>query len=52
MEFAVVLDWNDAALLEMYRKGLRNDVKDELIRYGGRIETLGQIVKATSTIGD
>ena len=36
----------------MYRKGLRNDVKDELIRYGGRIETLGQMVKATSTIGD
>jgi hypothetical protein len=52
IEFAIVLDWGDAALLEMYRKGLKNDVKDELIRYGGRIDTLGQIIEATSTIRD
>jgi hypothetical protein len=36
----------------MYRKGLKNDVKDELIRYGGRIDTLGQIIEATSAIRD
>jgi hypothetical protein len=51
-ELAVVLDWNDAALMEMYRKGLRDDVKDELIRYRTPVDNLGQMIEATSIIGD
>jgi hypothetical protein len=51
-ELAVVLDWNDAALMEMYRKGLRDDVKDELMRYRTPVDNLGQMIEATSIIGD
>jgi hypothetical protein len=36
----------------MLRKGLRDDVKDELIRYGGRVDTLEELVEAASLIGD
>jgi hypothetical protein len=36
----------------MLRKGLRDNVKDELIRYGGRVDTLEELVEAVSLIGD
>jgi hypothetical protein len=36
----------------MLRKGLRDNVKDELIRYGGRVDTLEELVKVVSLIGD
>jgi hypothetical protein len=36
----------------MYRKGLRNDVKDELIRYRTPVDNLGQMIEATSIISD
>jgi hypothetical protein len=39
-ECAAVLGWGDTALFEMYRKGLRDDVEDELMRYGGNVTNL------------
>jgi hypothetical protein len=36
----------------MLRKGLKDNVKDELIRYGGRVDTLEELVEVVSLIGD
>jgi hypothetical protein len=36
----------------MFRKGLKSEVKDELMRWGLRIDELGPLVELACTIGD
>jgi hypothetical protein len=36
----------------MYRKGLKDDVKDELIRYGGTVSNLEELVEAAYVVSD
>lgn len=51
-ENAQLTEWDDTALMEMYRRGLKEEVKDELMRYNGVIMNLGQLIGATIEIDD
>ena len=41
-EYAARTNWDDNgnAMLTMYRRGLKENVKDELMRHGGQLDTL------------
>lgn len=43
-------EWGDEALSYAYRKGLKDFVKDELVRHGGTIENLEQLIEAACKI--
>jgi len=51
-EYAVVTGWDDAALCTMYRRGLKETVKDELMRYGGDVDTLNALIEASIELDD
>jgi hypothetical protein len=51
-EYAQVTDWDDSALMTMYRRGLKENVKDELMRTGQKIENLDELIRATIEIDD
>jgi hypothetical protein len=51
-EYAQVTDWDDSALMTMYRRGLKENVKDELMRTGEKIENLDELIRATIEIDD
>jgi hypothetical protein len=51
-EYAQVTDWDDSALMTMYRRGLKENVKDELMRAGMKIENLDELIRATIEIDD
>jgi hypothetical protein len=51
-EYAQVTDWDDSALMTMYRRGLKENVKDELMRTGEKIESLDELIRATIEIDD
>ena len=36
----------------MFRRGLKDNIKDELIRYRGRIDNLGELVKVAIKLDD
>jgi hypothetical protein len=42
--YAIQTDWNDAALMRMYRQGLKDNVRIELMRSGSTIDTLDQLI--------
>jgi hypothetical protein len=45
-------NWDDNALMAMFRKGLKDGVKDELMRYGGDVTTLDELVQAAIGLDD
>lgn len=51
-EYAQITDWDDEALQVMFRRGLKDAVKDELMRDGRRVETMGELVKVVIDIDD
>ncbi|KAG9696113.1 hypothetical protein KCU77_g23740, partial [Aureobasidium melanogenum] len=51
-EYAQVTNWGDSALMTMYRRGLKENVKDELMRTGEKIEDLDDLIRATIEIDD
>ncbi|CAD0043000.1 unnamed protein product [Aureobasidium pullulans] len=51
-EYAQITDWDDSALMTMYRRGLKENVKDELMRAGMKIESLDDLIRATIEIDD
>jgi hypothetical protein len=51
-EYAQVTNWDDPALMTMYRRGLKENVKDELMRTGEKIENLDELIRATIEIDD
>jgi len=51
-EYAPVTGWDDAALCTMYRRGLKETVKDELMRYGGDVDTLNALIEASIELDD
>lgn len=51
-EYSNVLDWNDEALTTMFRRGLKENVKDELMRYGGTVDTLDKLIEAAVELDD
>ena len=51
-EYAVVTEWDNNALMTMFRRGLKENVKDELMRNGGIIETLDVLIRTAIDIDD
>jgi hypothetical protein len=50
--YAEKTGWNDQALRTMYEKGLKDPVKDELMRYGGNTERLSDLIAAAIEVDD
>lgn len=51
-EYAQVTDWDNNALMTMFRRGLKENVKDELMRNGGIITTLDVLIRTAIDIDD
>ena len=51
-EQANLTEWDDAALMSMFRRGLKDNVKDELIRWGGELKDLNQLIEAAVELDD
>jgi hypothetical protein len=51
-QHANVTDWDDDALMEMFRRGLKDSVKDELMRDGRRIDSLGTLIQVSIDLDD
>ena len=46
------IEWNDATKMVMYRKGLKESIKDELMRYGDEIDSLDRLIEASIELDD
>lgn len=51
-EFAQLTEWDDEALATMFRRGLKDAVKDELMRYGGTTNGLENLITASIELDD
>ena len=51
-EYADKTKWNDGALITMYYRGLKDNVKDELMFYGGDTSNLDDMIKAAIEVDD
>ena len=51
-EYANLTDWTGNALMTMYRRGLKENVKDELMRTGGEIRTLEELINEAIEVDD
>ena len=51
-EYSNRLEWGDDALMAMFRRGLKETVKDELMRYQQQPETLSELIKESIEIDD
>lgn len=51
-QYATETDWDDAALMTMYRRGLKENVKDELTRSGAALESLEDLEREAIRIDD
>jgi hypothetical protein len=49
---APLTNWDDTALRDMFRRGLKDTVKEELMRYGGTIDDLEDLIRASIEIDD
>ena len=51
-EYATQTDWDDVTLITIYRRGLKDNIKDELIRTGARLDDLDILIKESIEIDD
>lgn len=51
-EYAQLTDWDEKALMAMYRRGLKENVKDELMRSGSSLDTFDHLVEEAVDIDD
>jgi hypothetical protein len=51
-EYALITDWDNNALMTMFRRGLKENVKDELIRNSGIISSLDILIRTAIDIDD
>jgi hypothetical protein len=51
-EAAPKTGWDEEALKEMFKKGLKLDVRKELMRYGGDLDSLAQLIRASIQVDD
>ena len=50
--FAALTNWNDDAQMSMFKRGLRDNIQDELIRYNGKIDDLDALITAVVELDD
>lgn len=51
-EYSDKTNWDGNALMNMYYRGLKDNVKDEMMRDGAAKDTLGEMIKAAIRIDD
>ena len=51
-EYANLTEWEDAALMAMFRRGLKYNVKEELMRYEETTDTLRTLIEASIELDD
>lgn len=51
-EYSTKTEWDNQALMTMYYRGLKESVKDELMRYGHDQSTLANMMKAAIEVDD
>lgn len=51
-EYANLIEWDDQALMTMYRRGLKENVKDELMRDGQDYGSLAELIEITIRLDD
>ena len=51
-EYAAKTEWDDNALRAMYYRGLKDNVKDQLMQYGAAQDTLERLMKAAIEVDD
>jgi hypothetical protein len=49
-QYALLTEWDDKALTTMFRQGLKNDVKMELMRSGAQLDTLDDLIQESINI--
>jgi len=50
--YAALTDWNDGAQMSMYKRGLRDNVQDELMRHGGKIDDMDDLTEVAIELDD
>ena len=45
--FAASTSWDQSALMSMYKRGLKDNVQDELMRYGGHVSTISRLMEVS-----
>ena len=50
--FAAQTNWDDEAQMSMFKRGLRDDVQDELMRYGGSLDDMEDLTRAAIEMDD
>ena len=50
--YAVITGWDDDALMTMFRNGLKDDVKDELMRSGASLQTMSALISESIRLDD
>ena len=48
--YSIQTEWNDAALMRMYRQGLKDKVRMEILRSGAATDTLDQLIEESIRI--
>ena len=51
-QYSVLTDWDDDALMVMYRRGLKENVKDEITFDGRAVDTLDELIAQAIDIDD
>ena len=51
-KYADKMKWDDDALIAMYRQGLKNSIKDELMQYGADFRNLGDFICISIELND
>ena len=51
-EYATQTDWDDVVLMTIYRRGLKDNIKDKLMRTGARLDDLDSLIKESIEIDD
>ena len=46
-QYSILTEWNDKALMSEYRRGLKDSVKKELMRYGGKVDSFNDLINAS-----
>jgi hypothetical protein len=49
-QYSLLMEWDDKALMTMFRQGLKNNVKIELMRSGASLDTLNDVINKAINI--
>ena len=50
--YAAMTEWNDEAQMSMFKRGLKDNVQDELMRYGGSVDTIEDLIQIAIELDD